>query len=217
MKLNFTGFNEKYLSDLARIHRISFKDHFNSRLGDGYAKAFIKWFGTSDEYDNIFICAVDEDTEQLVGYIFGARDGYSTIMNKELFRTIIFSFLLRPWLVFDRRFYELFGPKLKSILGRSEYPDFYEFEQKLPQPIFSVTSFALEPEYKDAGFGIFLLERLFREFFKKTEEKKVGTIRATIRSSNKNIFKYYKSKKWLVASYDQNSKTICFYKKIKGE
>lgn len=217
MKLKFTGYNEKHLSDLARIHRISFKDHFNSRLGDSYAKAFIRWFGTSDEYDNVFICAVDGETDQLVGYICGARDGYSTIMNKKLFRTIIFSFLLRPWLFADRRFYELFAPKLKSILGKSEYPDFNEFEQTLPQPIFSVTSFALEPEYRDAGFGIFLLERLFGEFFKRTEEKKAGTIRATIRSSNKNIFKYYKSKKWLVAPYNKNSKTICFYKKIKGE
>ncbi len=48
MKLKFTGFYEKHLSDLARIQRISFKDHFNSRLGDSYAKAFIRWFGTSD-------------------------------------------------------------------------------------------------------------------------------------------------------------------------
>ena len=215
MKLKFTGFNEKHLSNLARIHRISFKDHFNSRLGDSYAKAFIKWFGTSNEFENIFICAVDEETEQLVGYICGARDGYSTVMNKKLIGTIILSFLLRPWLVFDQRFYELFGPKLKSILGRIEYPDFKEFEQNLPRPIFSVTSFALEPKQRDAGFGIFLLERLFREFFKRAEEKKAGTIRATIRSFNKNIFKYYKSKKWLVAPYDENSKTICFYKKIR--
>ena len=216
MKLKFIGFNENHLSELVRIHRISFKDHFNSRLGSSYAKAFIRWFGTSNEYDNIFICAVDGETEQLVGYICGARDGYSTSMNKKLMRLIIFSFLLRPWLIFDRRFYELFGPKLKSILGRSEYPDFNEFEQKLPQPIFSVTSFALEPEYRNAGFGIFLLERLFAEFFKRMDEKKAGTIRATIRSSNKNIFKYYKSNKWLVAPYDKNSKTIRFYKEMKG-
>ena len=217
MKLKFSGFKENHLNNLARIHRISFKDHFNSRLGDNYAKAFIRWFGTSNEFDNIFICAVDEETDQLVGYICGARDGYSTIMNKKLFSTIILSFLLRPWLVFDKRFYELFGPKLKSILGKSEYPDFYKFEQNLPQPIFSVTSFALEPKQREAGFGIFLLEKLFNEFFRLAREKNAGTIRATIRSFNKNIFKYYKSKKWLVAPFDNNSKTICFYKTIKEE
>ena len=190
MKITYTEFHEKYLTDLARIHRISFKDHFNSRLGDKYAKAFIRWFGTDKTYDNIFLCAVDEESGKLIGYMCGAKDGYATKMNKDLSGTIILSFLFKPWLIFDPRFFELFKPKLQSLLGKKEYPKFREFEETLPQPVYSVTAFALDPKMREAGFGIFLLENLFKEFFRIAEEKNVGTIRATIRSFNKEIFNY---------------------------
>ncbi len=216
MKITFTDFDEKYLNDLARIHRISFKDHFNARLGDAYAKAFIRWFGTDKEYNNIFFCAVDAESGELIGYMCGALDGYAAKMNKDLFGTIVLSFLLRPWLVFDKRFFELFTPKIRSLLGKKEYSKFSEFEENLPQPVFSVTAFALEPKFREAGFGIFLLEKLFDEFFRRAKEKNAGTIRATIRSFNKEIFNYYKLKKWEAAPFTEKDKTICFYKRMNG-
>ena len=214
MNITFVEFEEIYLNELARIHRISFKDHFNSRLGDKYAKAFIRWFVNDKEYSSIFICVIDKNTRQLIGYICGARDGYTAKMNKKLFSTIIKSFFLKPWLVFDKRFFELILPKINSFLGLKEYPKFEEFEQNLAKPIFSVTSFALEPKFRDAGFGIFLLEKLFKEYFLRAKQEKAGTIRATIRSFNRDIFNYYKTKKWLVAPSDGKSNTICFYKEV---
>ena len=216
MNIYYTGFDNKYIKDLVRFHRISFKDHFNSRLGNKYAKDFISWFANQDNGNIIFICAVDKGNDKAIGYICGGPDGYSAQMNKNLFFTIIISFLLRPWLIFDKRFFELFLPKLNSLLGRKEYPKFQEFEKRLPQPIFSVTSFALDNKLRDAGFGIFLLENLFKEFLNKVKEKNAGTVRATIRSFNKEIFKYYKMKKWIPAPFTEKDKTICFYKELKS-
>lgn len=216
MNLYYTGFDKKYLHDLVRFHRISFKDHFNSRLGNKYAEEFLKWYSKENEFNTIFICAVDKDTGKTIGYICGGRNGYASSMNKDLFFTILISFLLRPWLILNKRFFELFLPKINSLLGRKEYPKFYEFERGLPHPIFSVTSFALDNKLRDAGFGVFLLENLFKEFLRKAEEENAGTIRATIRSFNKEIFKYYKLKKWTPAPYTKDDKTICFYKKLKS-
>ena len=159
MKIKFIDYDEKYLADLIRTHKISFKDHFNSRMDDLYTKNFLEWFTTKNEFDPIFVLAVDSDTDSLIGYMCGAKDGFYTRITRHLLPYTLITFLKKPYLIFDSKMKDLITPKLNALLGKTEYPQWETYENTLPQPIFSVTSFALKNEYRNAGFGYFLLTR----------------------------------------------------------
>lgn len=212
MKIKFCKFDEKYLKELIHIHRVSFKDHFNSKLGNNYADNLLKWFVNDTEYNSIFLIAVDADTRELIGYMCGALDGFQQKFNKDLFFNILFAFFLRPYLLFHPKFWRLFNLKLRAFFGKNEHPEFEEFERKLPLPIFSVNAFALSPKYREMGFGYFLLDKFFEVFFDKVKSKGGKTVSATIWLNNKPIQHYYKLKKWNTISVLPKAGTLNYYK-----
>lgn len=214
MKINFVPFDEKYINELVRIHRNSFKEHFNSKLGNNYATKLLRWFANDSEFESIFLIAVDEESDSLIGYMCGAIDGFQSKMNRDLTTTILKSFLLRPYLFFYPQFWKLFRSKIRAFKGKAEYPEYLEYEQQLPKPIYSVNAFALEPSYREKGFGVFLLDIFFNKFFEEVKRLKLKTISATIRIENKPIYTYYKMRKWLSAPVVTNSGTLNFYKVI---
>lgn len=215
MKLEFIGYDQKYLKELIKIHRISFSDHFNSKLGNYYTKSFIKWFGTDHEFDNIFICIIDLNTNKLISYICGARLGYQNKMNKNLIFPTLSAFMIKPWLIFDRRFLSLIVPKMKILFNNSIDLSSNSFEEKLPKPLFSVTSFAIDEEVKKSGFSIYVLDKMFEKFFHEAKKYNAGAVRATINSFNESIFKYYTLRKWTLAPHNEKDKTYYFFRVLK--
>ena len=165
MKIKFIDYDKKYLADLIRIHKISFKDHFNSRMDNLYTKNFLEWFTRDSEFDPVFILAVDSDTNSLIGYMCGAKDGFYTRITRYLLPYTLITFIKRPYLIFDNKMKDLITPKLNALLGKTEYPQWEAYENTLPHPIYSVTSFALNDKYRNAGFGYFLLNTFFKRIF----------------------------------------------------
>lgn len=214
MHIDFIPFDENYLNDLIRIHRLSFKDHFNSKLGNNYVKHLLKWFAYDKEYKSIFLLGINAETKELIGYMCGALDGFQHKLNNDLVIPILLSFITHPHLIVNLQFWKLFRSKLRAFAGKVEHPEFLEFEKKMPNPIFSVNAFALEPSFREKGFGVFLLDKFFEKFFNEVIARGLKTVSATIRVDNKPIFTYYKMRKWISAPVVTNSGTLNFYKII---
>lgn len=215
MKIIYSELKLEFLDSLVRIHRETFKDHYNSRLGNFYTKEYLKWLNKKNEFDSFIICAFDDDEKRVIGYICGARLGFQSKMNRELLFPTILSFLTKPWLIFDKRFFLFLAPKFRTLLGKDEYSDIKKYEAKLKQPIYSVISFGIDSDYKTGmNLGFFILEDLYNKFFEKLKNKNAGSVRATIRKNNENIIKYYSAKRWELSPIEGDSQTIFFYKEI---
>jgi hypothetical protein len=215
MKITYSELRPEYLNSLVKIHRESFKDHFNSRLGNFYTKKYLKWLSKKNEFDSFIICAYDEDSNRLIGYICGARNGYQNKINRDLIFPILVSFILKPWLIFDKRFMNLFLPKIRTLLGKVEYSELKEYENSLKQPIYNVLNFGIDEFYKsEMNLGFLILEKLFGKFFEEIKKRNVGTLRATVRKTNDRVVQYYKLKKWTAFPYEVDSQTIFFYKEL---
>jgi hypothetical protein len=214
MEIKFLGYDRKYLPELIRIHKESFHDHFNSEMSDLYTKKFLEWFAAKNDFDSIFMIAVDSESDSLIGYMCGALDGFYTEITRYLVPYTIMTFLVKPYLLFNPRIKELIQPKLNSLMGRTEYPQTKEFEETIPHPIFSVTAFAINDKYRKGGFGYFLLDRFFKEFFNEVKIRGGKTVRATIRSFNSEMYNYYKFHKWIGAPTNDSRSTLRFYKYI---
>lgn len=217
MKIEFTAYDIKYLPDLIKIHKESFRDHFNSRMSDLYTKKFLEWFTTPNDFNSIFLVAVDSESDTLIGYMCGARDGFYTEITRYLLPYTIMSFIQRPYVLFDSKIKELIKPKINALLGKTEYPQTAEYEITVPQPIYSVTAFAINNKFRVAGFGYFLLDKFFKEFFRQVRLKGGKTVRATIRAFNNEIYNYYKFHKWDLAPNCNPKETLRFYKNIEKQ
>lgn len=215
MKITYSELKPEFLNSLVRIHRETFKDHYNSRLGNFYIKEYLKWLSKKNEFDSFIICAFNEDEKRVIGYICGAKLGFQTKMNRNLLFPIIISFLTKPWLFFDKRFFLFLVPKFRTLFGKEEYNEIKKYEAQLKQPIYSVISFGIDSKYQGGmNLGFFILEDLYKKFFEELKKRNVGTVRATIRKNNENIIKYYQMKKWILSPIEGDSQTIFFYKEV---
>lgn len=218
MKIIYSELKPEYLKSLVRIHRETFKDHFNSKLGNYYTQEYLKWLNSKNEFESFIICAFDEEDNKVIGYICGAKLGFQTKMNRDLLFPTLVSFITKPFLIFDKRFFLFLAPKFRTLLGKEEYSKIKEYEAKLPQPIYSVISFGIDSNYKSGmNLGFFILEDLYKKFFDELKRRNAGTVRATIRKSNENIIKYYSMKKWSLSPVEGDSQTIFFYKEINSK
>ncbi|MCS7053605.1 MAG: GNAT family N-acetyltransferase [Ignavibacterium sp.] len=215
MKISYSNLKSEYLDSLVKIHRETFKDHFNSRLGNFYTREYLKWLNNKNEFDSFILCAVDEEEKRVIGYICGARLGFQTKMNRDLLFPTVISFLTKPYLFFDKRFFLFLAPKFRTLIGKDEYKQIKNYESNLKQPIYSVISFGIDSNYKSGmNLGFLILEDLYKKFFEELKKRNVGTVRATIRKNNNNIIKYYQMKKWTLSPIEGDSQTIFFYKEI---
>jgi hypothetical protein len=215
MKIIYSALKPEFIKPLVRIHRKTFNDHFNSRLGNYYTAEYLKWLNEKNEFDSFIICAYDEEESKVIGYICGAKIGFQTKMNRDLLIPTIYSFLKKPRLIFDKRFFLFLAPKFRTLIGKEEYTTIKDYEAKLKQPIYSVISFGIDDSYKSGmNLGFFILEDLYKKFFESLKIRNVGTVRATIRKNNDNIIKYYSMKKWTLSPIEGDKQTIFFYKEI---
>lgn len=218
MKIVYTSLKPEFLSPLVKIHRDTMKDHYNSRLGNFYTREYLKWFAKENEYQNFLICAFDEDEKRVIGYICGARKGYQSKMNRELLLPTIVSFLLRPWLIFDKRFFFFLIPKFKTLFGMNEYDSTKEFEQTLKQPIFNISTFGIDTTIKSSmNLGFLMVDELFRVYFEELKKRNAGTVCAAIRKNNTNIMRYYDIKKWTPSPVDGDIQTVFYYKEVNSK
>lgn len=209
MNIITTDYKDKYVNDLAEMHIEAFKDHFNSKLGKIYAKAFLRWFAKGDN-DKIFVCAVDQDTDSVLGYMCGAPVGYAGKMNRELINPILISLLLRPWILFDHRALPMIPQKLKLIFSSKKKSSEQKYKN-IEYPIMSATSLAVSSKARRMGIA----EALYEEFFTRSAQKNMKTIRATILAENKPIYSYYTKHNWIPYEYMPNDELIYFFKKVK--
>ena len=207
LNLGFTlsEYNEKDLNELAKTHRFAFKDHYNSRLGNIYAKAFLKWFGNNP--DAVFVEASDKKKKKVYGYICGAKYGYGSKMNKDLMPVIVLSFLTHPWIVFDKRFFKMFIPKLKVIFSGSAASA--DINAGLNKPVFSAVGWAVDPTAPKEVPGA-----LYEEFLNRVKELGFRSVRGSVFKKNKLALVYYIHNKWSILKSGSVSETITIYKNL---
>lgn len=206
MGITLKGYDEKNLRGLINIHKEAFREHYNSKVGKIYIRGFLRWFGNNK--DAVFVQAIDDESGKAVGYICGAKYGYSTQMNKELLPYIILSFLARPWIIIDKRFFTLIMPKLKIMfsgekIADDEYPDFFK-------TTFSAVSWAVDSKNtRKEVSGL-----LYDEFLKEVRSRGYNSVRGTVLKKNRLALVYYIHNKWSILKNKSNKETITIYKKL---
>jgi hypothetical protein len=160
--------------------------------------------------------AVDEESDKVIGYICGAKDGYQKIFNKSLIPVGVTAILLRPYLIFHKRFAILFAMKLRLLFSNKKFNlEELNSESKLPQPMYDVTAFAMSPEIKAKGYGYFLLDFLMKNFINEVVKIGGGSIRATVWRDNNSMIQFYKNKKWITLTGSVDNPHILFYNVVK--
>jgi ribosomal protein S18 acetylase RimI-like enzyme len=144
--------NSEMVNEVSSIHRRTFKDAMNVRLGVGYVKAFFHCFLRI--HSKIALVAIDEDTH-ILGYIVGGPLGCGQSINRDLFWVAGRALCLQPWLLLQQSFRSAVIAGLKVCWGKSqEIP----LPIDLPQPIMGLTVFAVESWAQGQGIGKRLLE-----------------------------------------------------------
>ena len=96
------------LKEVLDIHIEAFKDHAISKLGKSYNKNFIEFFMV----DPHSICLVACKQDKILGYVFGAPDGYQKRFNKKIIMSKYLAVLFKPYILFDIKVLKAIGRAL---------------------------------------------------------------------------------------------------------
>lgn len=140
---------------VSRLHLEAFNGYLNARLGEGYASALIGWFVRQKEA--IAIAAVDKD-HRVIGYAVGVPSHLARLLRHDMLWVTVRSIVFRPWLLFDRRLWEVGQARLRSIVvPRDSRPS-----STLPEPTMSLFGIGVASSHRNTGIGARLL-RTFEE------------------------------------------------------
>lgn len=89
-------FDKRHVCDVIPIHRDAFAGYMNTRLGDGYVRAFLEWF-----IDNpaCSVALVAEHEGRTAGYVVGCLQQSERTMVRAISPMAARGLVRRPWLV----------------------------------------------------------------------------------------------------------------------
>jgi hypothetical protein len=81
------------MREMVELHLEAFAGYLNVTLGRRYVRSFIEWFVRAE--GTIAIAAIDRH-QRVLGYAVGARIGYDSMLNRDLFWIVVAAALMRP-------------------------------------------------------------------------------------------------------------------------
>jgi ribosomal protein S18 acetylase RimI-like enzyme len=99
---------------VAQLHMEAFAGSMGVELGERYVNAFLRWY--IDDPTGEAIVALKEG--ELVGYVFGADDGYGTRQNRELLGDIARGIAAHPRVLRHKNFLGQLPNRLRTLWSR---------------------------------------------------------------------------------------------------
>lgn len=193
--------SEEDLDDLVELHMDAFKEHLNILLGKVYIRHFLKWF--SDGEDRISLVALVNDT--VVGYVVGAKWGYQSEINRDLFTYALRGLFRNPIILLKSRVRKNALSRLKTLLkiNRSieQTKTLYKGE------ILSLVGIGVKEDAKGLGIS----SGLMREFVQQGRKKNYDYARLSVYSNNYRARKFYENHNWVLEEPDEGLAVGYYY------
>lgn len=196
---------EEFITSLVKVHREGFSGYMNTRLGDGYIKAFLRWFCTADK--SIALMVTDSDKNAL-GYVVGARfRHWDKQAGKDLFLSAAFGVVSNPWVIFSSDIRKRIILRFARMLGKkstSELP-----EPDVPEPSMSLVGICVSQSAKGSCAAVCLIE----EFEKRARELEMRSMALEVYANNKRARRFYEKCGWQPFIEPEQEDAPMFYTK----
>jgi glycosyltransferase involved in cell wall biosynthesis/ribosomal protein S18 acetylase RimI-like enzyme len=177
---------EEMIPEVAKLHDKIFVGYMNTRFGDAYIKAFLKQLLHAD--GAVGLVAID-GYQRPIGYVIGAASGYRYSITPDLFFAAAVGIMVRPWLVFNSKFWNVVIGRLGMLLGR---PPRQNRETLLPDPIMSLVSIGVSSTARGNGVGL----RLMRVFEERAKALQMKSLLLSVDPDNIAARRFYESCGW---------------------
>jgi len=174
------------LQEVAGLHLEAFAGYLNALLGRGYAKAFIKWF---IKKEGTIAIAVIDGQQKVVGYALGAPVGYNRDLNRDLLWEVIVRIIIRPWVLFDKRFWFVFKARMRNLVG---LPQNVRQVLDLPEPSMSLVAIGVAAYRRRSMIG----QRLMRAFEDGAREFRMRSLILSVYENAKGSRRFYEKCGW---------------------
>lgn len=142
--------NEENINGVVDVFLEEQRYHNSWNLGKLWIKKYLLWFAQNPKC--IAIVALQDDL--VIGYALGAPFGYEKELNRAIALYTLLAFILRPWLIFNKKLIRrirhvvlsIFSPKL------SAFGAIYKMDN-LPTPIMNYARAFISSQARGKGFG----------------------------------------------------------------
>tara|TARA_A100001015_G_C14882819_1_gene669141 strand:+ start:284 stop:892 length:609 start_codon:yes stop_codon:yes gene_type:complete len=189
--------DKKYLSQIINCHKLVFPKSLQNILGDEYLRKSFFWYLQNSFHRKIIIC---KKNDQVVGFLTMKSNNDPDNFFKYIYKTILKSFILRPYLFFHIKL-------LSSIFFHLKNKKNNKNENK---PALELVSIGVLPQYTRMGIG----KKLLNEFEKYAKENKIFKLKLSVLNNNKGGISFYLSNQWIKKRIS-STKYIFLEKKIK--
>lgn len=196
---------------VALCHKKAFPDSLSSKLGTSYCMKMLTWY-IEDERGDLFHL---EENCRVIGYCGGikhsvpGKHGSATSVTQYTFKTLVFSFLKKPWLIFHPEIrsrlpfiIKNITLKLKPIKTFMSSPTGNSSQDFIPS--IGLVVIGVDPVYQGKGFGSVLL----KEFEKRARENGFRRINLSVKKDNKQAITAYQKNGWSIGSTGKEELTM---------
>ena len=187
----------------SKVHLEAFSGYLNARLGVGYASALIDWFAR--EKEAIAIAAIDHD-HRVIGYAIGAPSHLVRRQRQNMFWVTARSIIVRPWLLFDMRLWEVGGIRLRNIITLSDVRPLSD----LPEPAMSLVGMGVTLSHRKTGVGL----RLLRTFEEKARALKMRSMQLWVNEDKIATRRLYEKCGWRLCPDALGGKGVSKYVRL---
>ena len=177
------------------LHTAAFSGSSGVSLGDRYVGAFLKWFVDCPHAINL-ICERDH---QMVGYVFGAPDGYGLSLNRDLFPVIGVALLTRPWLLLRSSFLRQIPGRLQLLVKRRPPAADGLAVQPSIGGRYRLVGIGVDPGQRRSGIG----RRLMQAFQERAWRLGYTEIQLSVYADNLGAQRLYKSCGWEQTTFNR--------------
>lgn len=156
---------------ISRVHQSAFHNHLSSDLGKSFIVKTLSWYLENPELG--FLLHLEEDGI-IVGYVTAfynngsLKYGSSTTMGQFAFKQAVFSFFLRPWLLFHpdiTKKWNLIFKQLKLKIGLKKKNSYLNYKRLENNDLISCSllSIGIDQKFQGKGYGSQLIDAFERE------------------------------------------------------
>ena len=189
---------EAMIPRLTDCHLLAYADYMNTRLGHYYVESFIDWFRREESAIAFAACVGGK----AVGYIVGAPQGYQRRVTRDMLIAAAAGALLRPSLIFEARFRNRIGQRLRLLVGNQTN------DHQLPRlslPIMRLTSICVAPTEQRKGLG----DRLLSRFESESRARGMKSLLLSVYPQNVAARRLYERRSW--QPFVDSQKDCMFY------
>ena len=189
--------DRKYLSQIINCHKLVFPKSLQNAFGDEYLSKTFNWYLQNSTHRKIIIY---KKNAKVVGFLTMKSTSDPDSFIKYIYRTILKSFFLRPYLFFN---IELLGSIFFHLKNKKNQSNMHKTALEL-------VSIGVLPQHAGIGIG----KKLLKEFEKYAKENKIRKLKLSVLNSNEDGISFYLSNQWIKKPIS-STKYIFFEKKIK--